>query len=125
MNKKQKEYKELRKLGYCKETVRRAIHGDISHTVRFIEPENDMLITEIFKMVRQFIEGYYNRGLPSEMLMSHLYLLEMQIKEDFVEVEKPIDKSSLGYAGDQNSPIPIYKEDNPLYRDSVGTEELK
>ena len=84
---------------------------------------NDMLITEIFKMVRQMIEGYYNRGLPSEMLMSHLNLLEMQIKENFVEVEKPVDKIKPRYAGDQNSPIPI-KEDNPLYRDSVGTEEL-
>ena len=31
-------------------------------------------------------------------------------------------KSSLGFAGDQNAPIPIYKEDNPLYKDSVGGE---
>ena len=84
---------------------------------------NDMLITEIFKMVRKMIEGYYNRGLSSEMLMSHLNLLEMQIKENFVEVEKPVDKIKPRYAGDQNSPIPIYKEDNPLYRDSVGTED--
>ena len=38
--------------------------------------------------------------------------------------DRSIDKASLGYAGDQNSPIPTYKEDNPLYRDSVGTEEM-
>ena len=72
-------YKELRKLGYCKATVRRAIHGDISNTVRFTK--------------------------------------------DFIDAETA-KKIALGYAGDQNSPIPIYKEANPLYRDSVGTEEL-
>ena len=31
-------------------------------------------------------------------------------------------KPSPVFAGDQNAPIPIYKEDNPLYRDSVGGE---
>ncbi len=34
-------------------------------------------------------------------------------------------KIKMGYVGDQNAPIPIYKEDNPLYRDSVGTEEME
>ena len=38
------------------------------------------------------------------------------------EREEYYKKRELGFAGDQNSPIPIYKEDNPLYRDSVGGE---
>ena len=43
----------------------------------------------------------------------------------FINLTKPIvlDKASLGYAGDQNAPIPIYKEDKPLYKDSVGGED--
>jgi len=44
-------------------------------------------------------------------------------KEDFLEAETA-KKIALGYVGDQNSPISIYKEDNPLYKDSVGTEEV-
>ena len=49
-----------------------------------------------------------------------------RLGEDFEELQQkyfPSIKSSLGYAGDQNAPIPIYTEDNPLYRDSVGGEE--
>ena len=44
-------------------------------------------------------------------------------KEDFIDAETA-KKIALGYVGDQNSPIPIYQEDSPFYRDSVGTEEL-
>ena len=40
---------------------------------------------------------------------------------DYLEAET-MKKIALGYVGDQNSPIPIYKEDNPLYKDSVGGE---
>ena len=39
------------------------------------------------------------------------------------EREEYCKKRGLGYVGDQNAPIPIYKEDNPLYKDSVGGEE--
>ena len=63
MKKNQKDYKKLRRLGYCRYTARRAVCGDISHTVRYIG------------------------GV---------------------------------------SPTELYKTDgNPLYRDSIGTEELK
>ena len=85
----------------------------------------------------------YKRGNMKEDLSKAIYLLDnitanmewmhdlvMKRLEEVKEIvksnlnDKNIDKASLGYAGDQNSPIPI-KEDNPLYCDSVGTEELK
>ena len=55
------------------------------------------------------------------------YLTPEQIREAVIKLEK----SDLGYAGDQNSPIPIEHPTitgkdilSPFYRDSVGTEEL-
>ena len=58
-----------------------------------------------------------------------LHILEMRNKglcktKYFLIEKEALDflKTFPIFAGDQNAPIPIYKEDNPLYRDSVGGE---
>ena len=102
---------------------------------------NTDLIIEIFRMVKEMVIGYYDRGLPTGMLLTHLNKLEAQVKENFAEEEKPrwlaindIRAEDLfGYI----TPGPLktfirFNEEvnktftgvNPLARDSVGGEEM-
>ena len=81
-------------------------------------------ITKNMEWIRLLLEKdrYVAPLTTYDLVMKRLEEVKEIVKSNLND--KNIDKASLGYAGDQNSPIPI-KEDNPLYCDSVGTEELK
>jgi len=91
--------------------------------------DKDKLESDILKSIEQSQSYLTHTSIdlldPSyQLIRKQLRLMQNMLV--FIYLTKPItlNKTSLGYVGDQNSPIPIYKEDNPLYRDSVGTEEL-
>ena len=76
---------------------------------------------------RKYYQEMTARGLPLEVnsFARGLEKALIEIIGKGLTFKKPEqDKASLGYVGDQNSPIPIYKEANPLYRDSVEGEEI-
>jgi len=113
--------------------------------------EKDKLESDILKNIEylqsKLIEYLVKEGW-AKLYSSLIDLPHRQIREQlkclqdmlaFIHLTKPITwkipstpeqdkemikKIKMGYVGDQNAPIPIYKGDDPLYRDSVGAEEL-